>query len=151
MACFECGEVDLSPCSPTIPVDPIPYNKCNPCKKTTCKQKIDSQCVVYNLNQGNCGQGLPYLQIENNTSVEDIIEGIDNEFNKITKPTLINCFVSKSGIDLTTYKLNDVLLKLQEGYCQQIDLSVNNVRIILETVRDTPSLKALFCEIVGSC
>lgn len=151
MACTSCGEVDLSPCLPTIPVDPIPYKKCNPCKKASCKQKLDSQCVIYKWNQDNCGEGLEYLNIQNNTKLEDIIEVIDSEFNKITKPTLLNCFVTETGIDLTNYRLNDVLTKLQEAYCQRVILDVDNVTTILEMIRDTPSLKELFCEIVASC
>lgn len=151
MACYECGEIDITPCTPLIPVDPIPYNKCNPCKKISCKQKLDSECVIYNLNQGNCGQGLSYLKIQNNTSIEDVVEKIDLEFDRITKPTLITCFAQKSNINLTTYRLNDVLLKLQEGYCNQIDLSIDSIQTILETIRDTPSLKTIFCEIMSTC
>jgi hypothetical protein len=151
MACTNCGDIDLTPCPPSIPVEPISYKKCNPCKKIACKQKIDTACVYYKLNQNNCGESLKYLTIQNNTSVENIIEKVDVELDKITKPTLINCFVTKSGVDLTTYRLNDVLLKLQEGYCQQIDMSVSSLETMLRTIRDTPSLKELFCEIVGAC
>lgn len=151
MACTNCGDVDLSPCPPSIPVEPIYYKKCNPCKKIACKTKLDSLCVVYKHNQNNCGEGLKYLKAENNTPVEDIIEEIDHSLDRITKPTLINCFVSKSGISLTDYRLNDVLLKLQEGYCTQIDLSAATIETILTTIRDTPSLKQLFCEIVATC
>lgn len=152
MACTNCGDIDFTPCPPSIPVDPIPYKKkCNPCEKVNCKTKLDSLCVVYKYNQGNCGEGLKYLDVQNNTSVEDVIEEIDNTFNKITKPTVINCFVNKSGINPTTYRLNDVLTKLQEGYCTQIDLNIGTIETILTTIRDTPELKQLLCEIISTC
>lgn len=151
MACFECGEVDVSPCTPSQPVEPIKYNKCNTCKPISCKQKLDSRCVIYKWNQNNCSEGLPYLDLENSTSIEDVIEKIDDTFIKLDRPTLINCFATQSSINAQSYNLNDVLLKLQEGYCNQIALNVSTVQSILEIVRDTPSLKALFCEIVGAC
>ncbi len=149
--CVSCGDVDITPCAPSTPVEPINYKKCNPCKKIACKQKLDLACVIYKHNQNNCGDGLSYLDIQNNTNGEDIIEKIDIAFDKITKPTLINCFVDKSDIDTATYRLNDVLLKLQEGYCKQLDFDVSTLETVLTTIRDTPSLKAIFCEIVSSC
>jgi len=151
MSCFSCGDVDLSPCSSTIPVDPIPFKKCNPCKKVSCKQKLDSQCVIFKWNENNCGESLKYLPVQNNTSIEDVVEVIDNTFQTLTKPTLLNCFVEKSGINLTTYRINDVLTKLQEGYCQQLENNVSSIQSILETIRDTPELSAIFCEIVANC
>lgn len=151
MPCIECGDVDITPCAPSIPVDPIPVKRCNPCKKISCKQKLDSQCVVYKLNRENCGEGLPYLNIQNGTTVDDALEVIDDTFAKIDKPTLINCFATKSNINTQEYNLNAVLLKLQEGYCKQTELSVSSVQSILELIRDTPSLKSIFCEIVSSC
>jgi len=151
MACKDCGDIDLSPCDPTIPVEPIQYTKCKPCRKATCLQKIDSSCVYYKFNQFNCDQGLTYLDIQNSTPLEDVVEKIDSELNKITKPTLINCFVTESGINLTTYRLNDILLELQKKYCQSLTLNTQSLQTLLETIRDTPSLKTLFCEIIATC
>lgn len=149
--CVSCGDVDISPCPPAIPAEPIKYKKCNPCNKIACKNKLDLSCVIFKHNQNNCGEGLPYLNIQNGTNGEDIVERIDKEFDKITKPTLLNCFVQKSEINPSTYRLNDVLSKLQEGYCRQIDLTDASITNILIAIRDTPELKQLFCEIVASC
>lgn len=152
MSCKSCGEIDLTPCSPAIPVDPIPYTKkCNPCKKDSCVQKMDARCVVYKWNQFNCGENLKYINVSNNENLENIIEEIDNTFNKLTKPTLINCFVEKTGINLTTYRLNDLLLKLQEQSCLSVNLSTASLKSMLETIRDTPELKNIFCQIVSTC
>lgn len=150
--CVSCGDIDITPCAPTIPADPIPFKKCNPCKKTVCLQKVDASCTYYKLNQHNCGEGLKYLNIQNNTSLENVIEEIDDTFNTITKPTLINCFATKSGINPNSdYRLDDVLLKLQEGYCLQNDLTVSGLTQMLNAIKDNPSLKDLLCEIISTC
>lgn len=103
-------------------------NYCSPCEGKHiggCNQITDSRCIYYNPEEVTPSQLMCFLNVENNTSVHEILETLDAKLCEYLSVTVIPCFRDLIDIPLDeTPSINEFLIHLQEYICNSLDEKV---------------------------
>lgn len=97
------------------------YNECE--DEEEASKVISTECVKYKPN-GGISELLCFLQLQTNTSLEVILETLDQKLCELLDITILDCFIEKLDLDqegLVPISLNSFFLLVQNYLCENVD------------------------------